>query len=135
MLITWKCKKVQLMLLVCRISNWLISKAVSWNFFVEVNIQMFLVTFGLFVKMICLLDQFFIRHIDGKYGKATAPLVENFKSIFLTLGRKLHHFHFYLQKSTVPWKFKTANAVTQVVDRIKCTISFAKSVTSGRKFV
>ena len=35
---------------------------------------MFLVKFGLFVKMICcLFDQFFVRYIDGKYRSANAP--------------------------------------------------------------
>ena len=34
------------------------------------------VNFGLFVKIICgLFDQFFIRHIDGKYLNAAASFV------------------------------------------------------------
>ena len=45
---------------------------------------MFLVKFGVCVKMICyLFDRFFIRHIDGKCRSATAPLV-----IFPSVGRK-----------------------------------------------
>ena len=64
------------MLLVCRLSSWLISKSIGFNSFDKISIEMFLVSFGLCVKMICyLFDHFSIRHIDGKYRNATAPLV------------------------------------------------------------
>ena len=64
------------MLLVCRFSKWLICKAIGLNSSDNISIEMFLVKFGLCVKMICcLVDQFFIRYIDGKYRSATAPLV------------------------------------------------------------
>ena len=61
---------------VCWFSNWLISKAIDFNSFDKIAIQMLLVKFGSCVKMIySLFDQFFIRHIDGKFRSATAPLV------------------------------------------------------------
>ena len=45
--------------------------------FDKVSIEMFFVHFGLFVEVICcMLDQFLVRHIDGKYRcGTTAPLV------------------------------------------------------------
>ena len=41
LLISWICKKFQLMFLVCRFSNWLSSKAISLNSFDKVSIEMF----------------------------------------------------------------------------------------------
>ena len=87
MLISWTCKKLQLMFLVCGFSHWLISKAISWNSFDEVTIEMFLGKFDLFVKMICcLFDHFLLCHIDGKYRSATVPLVSSFaKKIWIRM--------------------------------------------------
>ena len=43
---------------------------------------MSLVKFDLYVKMICcLINHFFIRLIDGKYGSAMAPLVEKLEKV------------------------------------------------------
>ena len=79
LLMSWACKKVQLGLLVCRFSNWIISKSIGLTFFDKIFIDMSLVKFGLDVKMsCCLFDQFFIRHIDGKYRSLTASLVDTF---------------------------------------------------------
>ena len=64
------------MFIVYRFSNLIISTAIGLNSFDKISTEMFLVNFGLCVKMICcLFHQVFIRHIDGKYRCATAPLV------------------------------------------------------------
>ena len=63
-------------MLACLFSNWLVSKAIGLNSFDEISIELFLVKFGLCVKMICLFDQFFIRHFEGIYRSATAPPVQ-----------------------------------------------------------
>ena len=52
-----------------------ILEAIGLNSFDKLPIEMFFVDFGLFVKMICFFDKYFIRHIDGKYRSATALLV------------------------------------------------------------
>ena len=57
-LISWTCKKVQLMLLIFRFSNWLISKAMGFDSFVKISIEMFLVKFGL-----CAKNDLFVRPI------------------------------------------------------------------------
>ena len=76
MLISWTCENVHLMLLVCRSSNWLFSKAIGLISFDKISIEVFLVKMVLCLNMICcLFEHFFIRHIDGKYRSATAPLV------------------------------------------------------------
>ena len=54
------------MLLECRFSNGLVSKAIGLNSFDKISIEMFLVNFGLCVKMICCLsDHFFIHHFEN----------------------------------------------------------------------
>ena len=76
MLISWTCKNLQQMLLVCRFSNWLISNAISLNSFDKISMEMFLIKCGCYVKMfICVFDQFSSRHFERKYGSATAHLV------------------------------------------------------------
>ena len=51
------------MFLVCRFSNWLVCNAIGLNCFDELNIEMFLGIFDLFVEIICcLLDKFFPPH-------------------------------------------------------------------------
>ena len=76
MLISWTCKNLQQMLLVCRFSNWLFSNAISLNSFDKISMEMFLIKCGCYVKMfICVFDQFSSRHFERKYGSATAHLV------------------------------------------------------------
>ena len=61
-------QKGSIIIVVCRFSNWLISKATGLKSFDNISIEMFLVKIGLCVKMICFLfDHFFMRHIDRKY--------------------------------------------------------------------
>ena len=69
MLINWTCKKVQLMLLVCRFSNWFISKPVgvnSFSFDKIISIEMFLVKFGWGVEKICFFDHFLSAKLTEK---------------------------------------------------------------------
>ena len=74
------------MLLVSRILNWFFSNAIGLNSFDKISMEMFLVKFDSSVKLICcLLDQFFIRHIDGKYRSAIEPLVDYFTQIICTI--------------------------------------------------
>ena len=61
---------------VCRLSNWLISKAISLNSFDKLTIEMFLVKFGWCSKRICcLFDRIYIRLISLKISHAIEPLV------------------------------------------------------------
>ena len=88
MLISWTCKKLQKMLLVCRFSFWLIFNAIGLNSFDKISIEMFLIKFGWCVKMfICVFDHFSIRLFQRKYGSATAHLVF-FCAIFLRIWKQ-----------------------------------------------
>ena len=113
------------MILVCPFSNWLIAKAKSLISSDRISIEVFLVRFGLCVRMICcLFDQFFIHHIDGKYRSATALLVP------LLLGST--SFHHQLKayactnnyKDFWPWKQKQNGWDT--TDKLRTFAFFAK---------
>ena len=103
-------RKGSIIVLSLSILNWLVSKAIGLNSFGKVAIKMFLVKFGVCVIMVCcLLDQFFIRHIDGKYGSATGTLVWSLTQeiaiygISLLLCSLIHHFSVYRNSFLFWW--------------------------------
>ena len=108
------------MFLVCRFSNWLFFKAIGLNFVDKISIEIFWVNFGLYVKTICCLsDQFFIRHIDGKYAVRLRLLLKLFietSKLVRSINEEITWLRFNVtvktgRKNYVKMKYETKNFV------------------------